>query len=420
MFLVLALLIGMIGALPILLSKESGGTKLVVSLIATICYTLIGWWIIWGGLPHIASPLYGSYSILLLFWWIISFVIVMSISEFEWSHAFWFPFTLLLLYIFVAISGAEIFNADRYSTLIGKIDGKTKQHWSKEIQPLDPTHIRLVPEELAISLAKTSLSQDGSTLGSQYPLTTDYITLQKIKNDYWYLIPLDFEGFTVWTKNNSIVPGYVKVSATDPYAKPILISNKKIKYTPNAYFSENLDRHIYWKYINYRLTDYSFEENDSNQIYWVITVMKPTISFWGNKVEGVILVNPETGEDEFISVDKLQDKKYAWIDRVIPESIISDYINYWGSLKDGWWNEFWTHVNLLKSETPTMNYSSDGKCIFVSPVTSTSHKDESMTGLMYIDAKTGKFTYYTTSGGATEDALIKAVNSSISYKKYSA
>jgi len=40
------------------------------------------------------------------------------------------------------------------------------------------------------------------------------------------LIPLDFKGWNVWTRTKE-VPGYVKVNAVDPYAKPIQIIRKK-------------------------------------------------------------------------------------------------------------------------------------------------------------------------------------------------
>lgn len=144
----------------------------------------------------------------------------------DWTHVSWVPIFALIIIIIKVISGANIFNAQNYSELIGGIKGKTQNHWSQEIQPLDPTKIRLVPKELVLSLAKTALSKDGATLGSQFPLDTDKITLQKIRGDYWYLIPLDFKGWRVWTKADG-VPGYVKFNAVDPYAKPVLVSDKK-------------------------------------------------------------------------------------------------------------------------------------------------------------------------------------------------
>lgn len=419
MFLLLALIVGTLGASIILFSDNDRSDKITAFIICDIFYTLIGWWILWGGLPSTAWPLFGWYFGLLIIWWIIS-ALVASFMQDDFSHVSWFPIGALLIFLITAISGAKIFNAGKYSQLIGTIDEKTQKHWSQEIQPLDQTKIRLVPKELALSLAKTALSKDGATLGSQFPLSDTSITLQKINGDYWYLIPLDFKRWSVWTRTKE-VPGYVKVNAVDPYAKPILVSNKKMRYMPNAFFSTNLKRRLYKEFHNKLLRDYSFEEDDSGNVFWVITVLKPTIVYSGLVVEGVIIYNPESGDYKYILKKEIEENsEYAWVDRVTPPEIAQKYVNYWGNLKDGWWNNFWTHINLLEAETPTMNYSSDSRCIFVMPVTSTNRSDQAMTGLMYCDSRTGKFTYYTTSGGATEEAISQAVNSQLSYKNWHA
>jgi len=420
MFLIIALLIGAIGASIVFIGKEADlETKTWTFIVLTAIYTLIGWWGFYGWLLSTAWPLFGGYTAWLLLWWIISAVISGLINE-NITPAAIFPILLLLVIIFIVSANSEMFNASSYSNLIGKIQDKNQKHWSQDIQPLDPTHIRLVPKDLAISLAKTSLAKDGATLGSQFPLKEEFITLQKIKDDYFYLIPLDYKSYTVWTQAK-YVPGYVKISATDPYAKPILISDKTMRYTPDAWYGDNLERRLYSKYYNKVLKDWSFEEDDNGNVYWVITVCKPTIGYSGLIVEGVILYDPQTDRDEFVAIADLEkNHRYAWIDRVIPSDLINAYIDYWGDLKDGWWNSFWTHFNLLESETPSMNYSADGRCVFVCPITSNNKNDHAMTGLMYVDARTGKFTYYTTSGGATEKAISGAVNSAIRYKLWHA
>jgi len=420
-FFLIALVLGVIGASIVFICKGAEtNAKVIAFVILVIAYTLFGWFIFWAGMISTAYPLFGWYSAVLIIWWIISALVAGMISD-NWPHAAWFPIALFIIVTIIGMTGWTIFgNADSYASLIGKFDTKNQKHWSQTIQPLDPTHLRLVPDSVAIFLAKTALAEDGNTLGSQFPLSQKHITLQKINEDYFYLIPLDFKGWRVWTRTNG-VPGYVKISATDPNAKPILITHRKMKYTPNACFGDNLERKLYSKYHNKVLKDFSFEEDDNGNIFWVITVCKPTISYWGLVVEGIILFNPETGDDEFISKEKVEsDSKYQWIDRVMPHDIIQDYIDYWGSLKDGWWNAFWTHLNILEAESPTMNYSSDGRCIFVVPVTSNNNDDQAMTGLMYCDARTGAFTYYTTSGGATEEDVINAVNAEVKYKQWHA
>jgi hypothetical protein len=422
MFLLIGLLIGVLGASIILFSGNEKESKIWAFVLCTIIYTLISLWIIWGGLPSTAWPLGGNYFTLLLVWWIISAIVASSMMN-EFSHVSWIPIGAMVVLLIQAFSGAPMFgNSQNYASLIGTIKDKTEKHWSQEIQPLDQTKIRLVPKELALSLAKTALSTNGASVGSQFPLSESYITLQKINEDYWYLIPLDFKQWKVWTRTKTTgVPGYVKINAVDPYAKPILVNDRKMKYTPGACYSYNLERRLYKEFHNKVLRDYAFEEDDLGNIFWVITVCKPTISYWGLVVEGAIIYNPETGDYKYVFKKELQEKaEYAWVDRITPTEIAQNYVNKWGEYKDGWWNARWTHMNLLEAETPTMNYSVDGRCIFVMPVTSTNEKDQAMTGLMYCDSRTGQFTYYTTSGGATEEAIVQAVDNQLSYKKWHA
>jgi len=420
MFFLIALILGALGAGIVFFSRNVQA-KLPTFLILTTIYTLIGWLIIWASLPSNAYPVFGAYAWLLFLWWIITGITeVNSGYNEEFSHSWWFPIILFIVLMISLISGAKIFRSDDYAKLIGPISDKEQKHWSQDVQPLDPTHIRLVPQELAISLAKTALSDGGMAIGSQFPLNEGAATLQKVGGEYWYLIPLDFSGFSVWTRaKHTGVPGYVKVSAIDPYLKPILVLNQKMFYTPGAFWSKDLERHLYPEYKNRVLRDFSFEADDNGKVYWVISVCTPTIAWGGLKVEGVVLCDPETGTTEYASNEQVtNDKKYEWIDRITPGEFVSEYVNNWGKYRDGWWNAFWTHINLLEGESPILNYSADGKCMFVTPITSTNMDDQTMTGLMYTDARTGKSTYYRLSGGATEAAVVDAVNNAVGFKNW--
>jgi hypothetical protein len=66
-------------------------------------------------------------------------------------------------------------------------------------------------------------------------------------------------------------PGYIVVSATNPRDVKY-VENFPIKYQPNAYFFDNLQRHTrFWGGLLTGLTDYSFEVNDEGRPYWVVT-----------------------------------------------------------------------------------------------------------------------------------------------------
>jgi hypothetical protein len=421
MFFLIALVIGILGAATVFISADAEKSlKVGAFVILGVIYTLLGWLGIYLILPSLAWPLFGTFGGILFVWWIISAIVSASLADTGITHAAWFPVVYFVVLIGFAFSGWGAFHADTYAGLIGQIEGKTQKHWSQDVEPLDPTHIRLVPKELAVALAKTTLSQDGVTLGSQFPLDEDHATLQKINNDYWYLIPLDYKGWRVWT-NANCVPGYVRISATDPYAKPQLITGSKMKYTPGAYFGDNMERRLYSKYKSYILTDFSFEEDESGKLFWVVTACSKKVGFFGTIVDGVILFDPETGEDTFILQSKLEENpKYAWIDRVMPMELVKSYIDEWGNFKGGWWNQVWDHIDMLEAETPILNYSADGRCVVVTPITSTNNSDATMTGLMYTDARTGKSTYYAMSGGSSEQAVIDAVNAATSFKRWHA
>jgi hypothetical protein len=436
----ISLVMAILGIAPLYSLKKSG-ERFTAMFISGSAYFLISFFIVYLGMPSIAYPLLGTYFIILMVWWFITAIVAIGIyfnekdNSSNWrnqrggdnkqpsKNSYKIPMWVSLISISLLIS-TWIFswafwgNQDhKYADLIGKMDNKTRQHWSQDQQSIDPTHIRLVTYDLAFSLASTSLSDSsGHTLGSQFELDENHSTLQKIKNDYYYLIPIDFSNIFRWF-NTNYVTDYVKVSATDPNAKPVLVkSNQKMKYTFGAFFGDNIERKLYKKYFNYHLEDFTFEEDDNGRVWWTVTASKPSIFWCGAVVQGVILFDPETGEDTFIPKSEIDNgnPKYSWIDRVIPKDLVQYYITLWGDLKDGWGNAVWWggRNNLLKPETPVMNYSIDGRCVYVTPVTSIK-SDQTMVGLIYTDARTGQSIFYTTEGGQTESSVIGTIETAI-------
>lgn len=409
MIFLISLILGIVGALPILFAKESG--KMSSFVIAGACYVLFSWVCLYFGLPSLAYPLLGWVGFLLFILFAVSCIIASAIED-----EFNLPSFLIALISIVLILGgvfvnSAMFRASAYANLIGEISDKTEKHWTQDTQQIDPTNVRLVPPSYALSMARTVVKD-----GSQFQLSEENMTLQKIngKNglEYVYLIPLDYSGFSVWA-NTDFVPNYVKVNATDAYAKPQLL-NAKLKYTPGACFGDNLERILYKKYPNKVFKDYSFESDDNYNLFFVVTVCHPTIGYNGLVVDGVIIVDPLTGEDGgIISKDKVP----AWVDRVIPTELVINYINWWGEYKNGWLNSWYGKKGLKMAENSTVNYSFDNKCVFVIPVTSTNDNDHSMLSIMYVDTRTGKFTNYVLKdNGGTESAIIGAVDAKVSFK----
>jgi len=425
--LLIGLLISIIGISPILISKVDD-RKAIATIYGIISF-LITSAMIYHGLFSVAYPIAGFYFIITFIWFLIA-TIRASVGKISSGNKIKIKSAnpillailagLLLIGSFVYGWGGILFwgtQDHKYATLVGTIDNKTMHHWTQDQQTIDPTHLRLVTYDLANSLASTSLSDTGGhTLGSQYVLDEAHTTLQKINNEYWYLIPIDFAGFWRWM-NTDYISDYVKVSATNTTAKPILVhSNQKMKYTFAACFGDNIERMLYKKYYNYVLEDYTFEEDENGKVWWTVSATQPSIGWEGPVVKGIVLFDPETGNDTFVPKKEIDNNnpKYAWIDRVIPKHIIEYNISKWGEFKGGYSNSAWwgKKNNLLQPETAVLNYSSDGRCVYVTPVTSV-QSDQTMVGLIYTDARTGASTFYTTDGGQTEESVIGTIEGAI-------
>lgn len=313
---------------------------------------------------------------------------------------------LFVAYMASLVLGSGMFRADDYAKLIGPIETRV---WTQDVQPKDPAHMRMSSQENAIYLARKALGEAGS-IGSQFSISERHMTLQKIGNDLWYVAPLDYTGFSVYTSTDGI-PGYVMVDGENPHRQPKIVifpdGHPKMQYSPASFFNHDLERHMRQNgYMNVGLADYTFEIDEENRPWWVVTTFQPTIMWSGEKITGVAVVNPFTGEIKFQELGKIE----AWIDRVIPGNYVQQYLNWYGEFSSGWLNSWWGQKDLTEAENPILIYGSDGQPDWVTGRTSTNRADDSLIGLVYTNSHTGKSVFYKTAGGSTDAAVIDAVN----------
>ena len=197
--------------------------------------------------------------------------------------------TVIYMTIVPAITGWPIFHSERYRNLIG--DVKPETNLSTHMLPISLDRIRVVDQALAELLGDKVLGSQ-SALGSQVTLGT--FNIQKVNNDLYWVAPLLHSGFFKWRKNTEGTNGYVMVNACNERDVKLVqdINGKKIfiKYQPEAYFGDNLKRHLYFNgYWATGLTDYSFEIDDNGTPYWVVTRYKKTIGFNGEDAQGIVV-----------------------------------------------------------------------------------------------------------------------------------
>lgn len=415
MMFLFALIIGVLGAAPILVSKRFG-----VAAIMAVVYTLINWGVFYLLLPSLVWPLWGFLGGLLVATWLISAITGYIIHEFETrnyettSEASLIPIVLfglgLLALIGRSCGGCAAFRAQEYASLIGPME---QREWTQDIQPADPKHIRLVPPEMARWLADKQLGSAPGAIGSQFDIKDGSMTLQMVKGELWYVAPLDFKDFGTW-QSTKAAPGYVMVHAEDPLRPVVVKTDEHYAFMPGAYFDHDLERHMWTNgYASSGMDDFSFELDEAGKAWWVITVFEPTIAYNGEKVLGAAIVDPVNGAIDFHPMDKVPD----WVDRVVPQSFAKMYANCWGDLGGGWVNSWWGEQNLMQAGDVEIIYGADGQPDWAIGMTSQNSKDSSLVRLIYLNSRTGKAVSYHAKGG-TESAVLAAVNNKVSYRKW--
>lgn len=389
----------LIGVAPLLFKK-----RFAEAAIEGVLGFLLLWWVYYAGLPSPVYPLLGVYGFCIACMWTVSAIVDGNI-EYKVTGLTFFPVAYVVLVLVVSIYGWSAFHAHTYASMIGTIQ---EREWTKDVQPKDPHHIRLVDEENALYTAKKAIANAGA-VGSQFQIESDYMTLQRVREHLVFAVPLDFNGYPSWL-NTEGSPGFFILNAEDPETPPRFIAlpkGKEMHYSPGAYFGNNLKRHLRNNgYLADVFATFRFELDDDERPYWVVTTYQPTISWYGEKITGVLTVDPVTGKIAQYTTRNVP----AWVDRVVPKDFVKKYAEWNGSLTGGWWNSVWSRSNLTEPENPILIYGSDNRAEWVTGVTSKSSTDDSLIGLMYADSRTGEVAFYRTNGGGTDRAIIQAVN----------
>ncbi len=331
------------------------------------------------------------------------------------SMFLWISIILILVYITAGpfFTSLPMFRSESYRNLIGEV--KKGEKISNHIAPISIDEIRVVDEALAHLLGEKILGSQPA-LGSQVEIGD--FTIQKVKNELYWVAPLLHTGFFKWMNNSEGTPGYVMVSATNERdVKLVETVNGKpviIKYQPEAYFGDKIERYLYFNgYMTVGVEDFNFEIDDSGHPYWVVTTYKKRIGFAGNDATGVVVVDAETGAINEYGIDNTPD----WVDRIQPISFIEEQLADWGDYVHGYWN--WSNRDkLMITEGLTLVYGQNNRSYWYTGISSVG-KEESAVGFVLVDTRTKEATIYGQSG-ATEYAAQSSAEGKVQEKGYRA
>jgi len=319
-----------------------------------------------------------------------------------------------LLFIIMVITTMPILRSKDYRHLIG---GITSTPFTKLVSPVDLTQIPVVDRTFASMLAEKKLGDDFA-LGSR--VTLGWPTRQMVNGELLWVIPLLHSGFFKWITNLDGTPAYLVVSATNPqdvrFVRDINGKPVKIKYQPNAYFQQDLHRHLYTHgYFAKGLTDFTFELDDDGTPYWTTTVYNKNIGFSGDDAVGIAIVKTDTGEISYYPKDKVP----IWVDRINPAEFVLSQLNWWGNYVNGFWNtKFGKRDMLMTTDGYNVIYGTDDKCYFYTGMSSVG-SDEGAVGFVLVDTRTKKTHLYKLSG-ATEFAAMQSAEGKVQNFKYRA
>lgn len=207
---------------------------------------------------------------------------------------------------------------------------------------------------------------------------------------------MEFSGFFKWW-NADKAPGYFSLSATDSSANPKFIKSEMV-YTPSAYFSKNIERHIRLKFpkkIFYG--DVQLEIDEDGKPYYIRSYGDFISARNGFSAKGIVLVDTKTGETKEYALSEVPD----FIDGAISPEAVSLKNSYFGNYVHGFWNSLFgkSDVKLPSDEGTVANVSpifdENGVMYYFTDFTSPKENVDSMLGYSLTNARTGKAIYYT-------------------------
>lgn len=337
------------------------------------------------------------------------------------------PVFIAAALIVAAITGAKIFHASSYASIIKVEDAVFEDDLS---ETLNTDSIALMDTQSAQMLGDREIGSLSHVV-SQYNVSDDYTQID-YNGTPKKVAALDYAGFFKWRNNHKEgVPGYVIVDPVSMSASYQECSGGMI-YVPSAYFREDAARYI-WKHFPTELFgNLHFEIDEDGNPYYVASVYEKTISFFGGEtVKGAIVLNPTDGDIRYYDLAEIPN----WIDVVYEGDLICTQYNWYGKLQNGFINSVFGKKGCKRvttyyssdeddeseDEQPTSDYgyvAKDGDIWIYTGITSV-NGDSSNIGFLLANERTGETHYYGIAG-ADEKSAMSAAEGEVQEKGYQA
>ena len=309
------------------------------------------------------------------------------------------------------VISSTLFNARRYAAIIEvqRYDFSEDMKESEEI-----THIALMDTESAMMLGNRTLGELSNTSAiSQYTVSEAYTQIN-YKNTPKKVSNLEYDGFFKWIANSKNgIPGYVMVDPVKSSSEFVSLT-APMTYAESAYFHQDLERKLRFDYPTKIFESISFEVDDENNPYYIVSCSTPTVGLFGaSDISEVIIFDPTSGESELVDVSSVP----QWIDIVYTGDLATEKYNWYGTLSGGFINSVIGNVDCTQSTDDFGYIALEDDVWYFTGVTSAVSDDLSNIGFILTNARTGEYKFYPVIG-AEEHSAMAAAEGEVQEKGY--
>ena len=175
-----------------------------------------------------------------------------------------------------------------------------------------------------------------------------------------------------------------------------------MKYSTAEHFSRNLYRYLRFNYPTYLFDTPTFEIDDSGVPYWVCPrIVKRIGLFGGTDIQGAVLVNAVTGENQYY------EEVPEWVDRVYTADLIMQQYDFYGRYHNGFFNSLFGQKDVTVT-TQGYNYMAIGDDVYMYTGVTSVTSDESNIGFILNNQRTKETKFYSIAGAEEYSAMSSA------------
>lgn len=242
----------------------------------------------------------------------------------------------------VGMMGSPMFNSAAYVHAIGTIHKENADNiqgiHSKDETDINLNDITLVTSGMAERRMHVLLgTEQYQSYGRNYTIGTANRVIRNGRQTW--VAPLEYSGVGLYAYLHDISsPGYLWVDANnDEDAGVVTTNNNKnieMSYLSSGVFSHNSIRIARVKYPSKLFSFTYFQTDNLGNPVNIINVVTPIAKWSGQKPDGIIVVNAQTGDATYYAQENVPD----WVTYAADPTTVKNMIEDWGTYIHGYWN----------------------------------------------------------------------------------